>query len=673
MVNYDITEASAVKGFPQFDLSSAENAAAWEPTKAAYDISINNLPFFLRISNQYPYGRQSAQYKKDQFDTSSEPGEQSLTGWWLRSQTSWHEGAGITYYEPGVEKDVNYRFKDSRGLDVWNIGKVSMLPKVYYGYAPGTASFNATSANDGTSDCIVLGNDSGSLHKLKIVANDTLMSDTTYTMTGHSSGTTYPILSVTSDGTNYYAVCSTCIHKGGVGSGSDIVLYRHSSAAITRTFIKFVKGNLIFSSNNVISSLQPSYTGSNGNHTGVTDVTSNTTIGGTGTNVSLTHPTSGWEWTDATGSASNIYVAGNSNGLSEIWSIGFDETNNVADFAGGRVAIQLPFGETINAIDYTLGSLVIATNKGFYVASSDAYGNLILGPITFTSPYGCNDISTKGNYAYVATKVNRTIGSGTNAVLVRIDLSNQLTDGTYPYAYDLEYNAADGDSTDCTEVYNINNQMIMIINENGTGEVQVEHTTNKVSTGFIETGLIRYATVEPKFFKYLKINGSSTGTDTIDVYVTDHTGAYTSVDKISTASYGADLPLSNIVGSQETLGIKLVFNNTSPTTADPVMTSYQLKSLPASKRQRLIEYPLSCFDVEMDRFNASTGYAGNAYLRLSALETLEELGDIVTITDYRTNESYQGLIEDIKFSNESSPDKNNNGYGGIVIVTVRKI
>jgi hypothetical protein len=75
----------------------------------------------------------------------------------------------------------------------------------------------------------------------------------------------------------------------------------------------------------------------------------------------------------------------------------------------------------------------------------------------------------------------------------------------------------------------------------------------------------------------------------------------------------------------------------------------------------------------MDRFNGSTGYVNSAYEKLSALEALEELGDVVSITDYRTNETYDGLIENVRFSNESSPDKNNNGYGGMLTVTVRKI
>ena len=51
------------------------------------------------------------------------PGEQSLDGFWLRSQVSFHKGAGIKYYEPGSEKETQYRFDDSEGVDVWTPGR----------------------------------------------------------------------------------------------------------------------------------------------------------------------------------------------------------------------------------------------------------------------------------------------------------------------------------------------------------------------------------------------------------------------------------------------------------------------------------------------------------------------------------------------------------------------
>jgi hypothetical protein len=58
---------------------------------------------------------------------------------------------------------------------------------------------------------------------------------------------------------------------------------------------------------------------------------------------------------------------------------------------------------------------------------------------------------------------------------------------------------------------------------------------------------------------------------------------------------------------------------------------------------------------------------------IQRIEGIEETGKFVNVVDYRTGEEYQGVIEDVRFTNESSPDKNNNGFGGLLLVTVRKL
>jgi hypothetical protein len=75
----------------------------------------------------------------------------------------------------------------------------------------------------------------------------------------------------------------------------------------------------------------------------------------------------------------------------------------------------------------------------------------------------------------------------------------------------------------------------------------------------------------------------------------------------------------------------------------------------------------------MDKYNSQFGYIGRAYNVVERLEELEVLGDFVNIKDFRTNESFQGVIEEVRFTNESSPDKDNNGFGGLLLVTVRKL
>ena len=96
MPTYDITEDAPI------DLAVPSTESTFELTDTAYDIVIDDLPFIVKVSNQDPYRRETAPYKKEQFDNSTEPGEQSLTGWWLRSQSSFHNCTGIKFYDPSA-------------------------------------------------------------------------------------------------------------------------------------------------------------------------------------------------------------------------------------------------------------------------------------------------------------------------------------------------------------------------------------------------------------------------------------------------------------------------------------------------------------------------------------------------------------------------------------------
>ena len=67
------------------------------------------------------------------------------------------------------------------------------------------------------------------------------------------------------------------------------------------------------------------------------------------------------------------------------------------------------------------------------------------------------------------------------------------------------------------------------------------------------------------------------------------------------------------------------------------------------------------------------GYDGRSFDRLSALEDVEEGGDIVTWQDLTTGELRQVQIEQISYSRRTPPDKRFNGNGGIIDIVVRTV
>ena len=657
----------------QYDISRTVTSESFDLTNIAYDVSIANIPFILKIDNQNPYRRETAQYKKDQFDTSKEPGEQSLTGWWVRSQTSWHNGAGIEFYEPGTDYEYTAnKFYDSRGVDVWTTGELRLHKDVFHGYT-GVQGINAASGNDGSSDVLVSGDANGILKKITLNGNSSVTTaDYVHTATsypqGHN-GSNFPFTSVTTSGGKYYATCSGAIHRGDISTlNSDVVFARHSGGS-TNAFVKYAKGFVFFGQNNILNLLDTNQGNTNAHDGALPDGKQFD---------SRTHTDSFFVWKDVAAGPSHIYACGDAGNHSEIWKIGFDDApisaNNstlLPDLSSSTMNVGLPDDEIVKAMYYYLGYLAVGTTKGVRICPINPNGDITLGPLVIESTYPVNGFTTRGTYLYAATKAdNATV---THGILIRIDLSQQFSDGTFAHAYDLEYQSSP-DNSDCTEVYNINDRLVMVIQEGGaSGELQVEHTTNYRSSGYLQTGKIRYGTVEPKYFKYLQTRGIVASGDSISLKTVDSIGNEYDIINLDSISLGENIAINQPIGSQEFIAIKYVLNNGSPITNYPVLQSYQLKSIPGVVRQRLYQFPLSCYDKEMDKFNSIFGYEGRASEVVQRLEELESLGDFVQVKDYRTNETFQGTIEEVRFINESSPDKDSNGYGGLLLVTVRKL
>ncbi len=85
MAGRDITEGLPV------NVGNPGIAGFWINNAEDFDVAIGGEPFILAPTDVNPYQRETAPYRKDQFDNSKEPGEQSLTGWWIRSQSSFHD------------------------------------------------------------------------------------------------------------------------------------------------------------------------------------------------------------------------------------------------------------------------------------------------------------------------------------------------------------------------------------------------------------------------------------------------------------------------------------------------------------------------------------------------------------------------------------------------------
>jgi hypothetical protein len=679
-INYDISEELP------YDLSVLKEKQTFELTDIAYDIVIDNLPFIAKVGNQNQYIRQTAQYRKEQFDNSQEPGEQSLTGWWLRSQSSFHNGAGIGFYEPGTDKEhTSHRFDESRGLDVWEEGEAKPLKEVVHAFTGVSTADKlcATVALGPTRDAIIMGNALGELKKITLDGDNDITGSSTYISqytlnSGHNSGIVHPFYSVTTDGTHYYALCSDGLHKGNVnGTTNDIVLYGNTNSDPS-AFVKYAKGYLFGATGRSLYRADTNITSSDHHNNGGTAFPS-------GVNLKV-HSNSSWKWNDLAAGTTHLYASGYSGNRSEIWSIAFDgagsdsgqSLTSLPNLPGAFVSAQMPLGEIINCIEYYLGFLIIGTNKGIRIAQTGVNGDVAYGPVLFDSDYPITGLVANDRFVFASTRV---IGDNdkTNACLVRVDLSQDFGDGTFAYAYDLEYQSSvspHSDNSEATDVLLVDNRLVMVVQETedfAKGELLVESLNSYRTNSWMTTGKIRFGTIEPKFFRFVNVKCETGINDSITINVIDESGNETNLANVTTGLSNIENLIEVPTKSQERMSFKFTFNNSSADSNLPILRAWQVKAIPAVRRQRLIQIPLSCFDFESDRYNVSFGYDTRALTMLQKLEQLEETGKFVRITDYRINETFIGVIEQVEFANETSPDRESSGFGGILTVTVRKI
>ena len=631
----DITE-----GIP-YVLSNPAGSTTYTPTGPAYEVAFAALPFFLAASDEQPYRRVTAQYRKQQIDQTREPGEQTLTGWWVRSQSSFHLGAGIKYFEPIQEESLRFQYTESKGIDVWTRGQATLLNDTASFYS-GAAPAQMIGVNDGTNDCIFV-TDGTALKKITSAGSATTITQ---------AGTASTIYSLTTNGSSYFFINGTKIHKGSVGATpADSEIY--DTPSVTRATIRYVKQRLIVAIGSAIYELNANATSSAALPTAL-----------------YTHPNSSWVWSSISEGPQAIYISGyDPNGTSSsVFKIALDPTTaNSLGFPTletPTVIIDMPNGERINDFDVYLGVYaVLATSLGFRVGVANATGDVQYGPLLFRDA-ACTAIAFRDSYAYISTLVDGEAG------LVRTDLSTTVVanDLYFPWAWDL---VAAGTAATASQVAFFGNSDRAAFATGNT--IYAESTTSLVASGYLRTGYIRYNTLETKIYKLLQARIDTANGGLSIESIDSRDTAY----NIGTFSQGATVPEINVnypTTAQEYLGFKFTFTRSSTdVTKGPLFTGYQLKSLPAVPRQRLIQYPVFCYDHESDKFGNEVGYEGSAYDRMSQLEQVENVGDTIRVQDFRTGESYLGIIEEMDFMNKTPEDKRFSGFGGTLLVTIRTI
>lgn len=645
------------------DVGVVASTAIWQNTDMSYDVALGGLPFIYAINDSRPYVRQTAPFRKDQFDNGTEPGEQSLTGWWIRSQMSFHSGSGIKFFDPATtDENGHYRFADSKGINVWTKGEATLLKS-----CTSTHTITGAIASNGVTQQhlrpIKWSTTKGVL-LLDEYDVDKIAADGTVThFIDYTSGTDAPVYGICDDGTFAYWITNTATKKtvykkpltGSSADTSDVVKMFDEIGAVANAAMEYVKDRIVLCADNKVYEFSTSATAMP------------TAI--------YTHPTSTHVYTSVAASGPAIYISGYNGIQSTIQKFTLSTAGVMPTLTSAVVAAELPAGEIVHKIHYYLGYMMIGTNRGIRVAAvSDQDGSLNYGPLIVETSQPCFDFAARDHYVWCATGVAGEPG------VIRIDLSNELETLRFAYANDLYMDGVTGyKTTSCAFIGNddptVTDRLVFCTANNGTadGTIYIEDASTLRTSGYITTGNIRYGTLEPKNFKRLLGRGDFTyGSMTLETV--DRNGVEYDHISYDASISPIEVGTSNPATAQEYVAFKFILYRDGTTNSrGPVFKGYQAKATIATPRQRVVQFPVYCFDVETDRYNVVTGYEGRAVERIQLLEDIEESGDVVTWQDLSTGETRQAVIEQVSFTRGTPPDKGFSGFGGIIQVTIRTV
>lgn len=608
-----------------------------------FDYAIAGIPFLSAISDQRPFTNRMAPIRKEQFDNFAEPGEQSLQGWWLRSQSTFNGGAGVLYQDPDNDNQFNYRFANSLGIDPWTGGQIKLLRNT------ATRSPNAVTPN------FVRGfvNPTG-VNAFWHVAGDTLLRVTEMSSVTVVAADPSPYLSLTSSGYTYMFA-----RGDGVWVGSNISAPTQSySTPLTDATLEFVKDRLILGSGPSVYQLVLSPPGA--------PVLLPT--------ADYTHTDPNWRWKSITDGPQAIYIAGDSGTTSQIHRFTVTRDNaGVPEFEWAGVTATMPAGEIINDIYSYVGSFIgIATNKGFRVGEIDGNGDITYGPLLFEPAGGCKGIVGFDRFMWTGSTNAHDGSSG----LYRVDLGNVIQEQTtravrYAYARDIYLAGEVGEITQLTMLGNTDQKVFAVTGEGAA----LEAATELLPDGYLETGRIRFNTEEPKLYKFFSIRTPSPLQGNLNITIlTEGGGEVPSITFGPANNTGTkDVGISNPQGPQNWLALRFTLHRGAVNPGiGAILNGWQVKALPGSIRQRIITLPVLMMDEETDKGGQLVGYEGYTQDRLELFEAVARAGDVVLYQELHQQLVTQVVIDDFEFL-QTGPPGPHGAVGGYLTVVMRTV
>jgi hypothetical protein len=587
-----------------------------------YPVAINGRPYMIDTKSN-DFGRQFDARVRDSVDQSAEPGESAINpqGLWRRSQSSWHYGAGQTYSDTADAEA--YRFRASKGVNVWDRGKLSLLPAT-------TRAYESTASNlyMATADGRIYGTEGQTVR---------YTSDwTTFTtVTGTNASNLY---SITSDGYNvFFSYADGDIDQTNAGTSAASNYITGIEAGV----VAYVRGRLMVA----------------GQGTDKQKIWNITTTPGSSANnpTSLfTHPNTNFNWVGFAGGQNQIYCAGYAGNKSLIYKTAVKPDGTALDIP--TVAAELPLGEIVTNIQAYLGFVVIGLTTGLRFCSSDSDGNLVVGPLIETGT-SVNAFSAIGQYLYFGW----TNYDSTSTGIGRLDIGTQISTNQPAYASDL---MADVQGT-VVDIHEFGGGVVFTVA--GYGAYR-PHPTNLVASGTLESGIYRWGVPDTKFIPKWDLRTEPLD-GTVAISVAADSGEFQTVGT-QTVENSLESTFDGFESKVFEAEARLTLTrSTTDSTVGPVVTRWLGRAYAAPLRSQIFSVPLL--------LHHKLNIRGFEYF-IDVDTELEYLRDLVEnprVITYQENAStYSVIVEDVRWQPVDSANNHNAwDWNGTCVVIMRSV
>jgi hypothetical protein len=568
-----------------------------------------------------------------QSDDTKEPSGASLNpdGLWRRPRASWHKGAGQTHAD---RTDSNeFRFDESRGMDIWTRYRLSLLPAVDQKHTTSATNLKLVVANDRL--FFVDG------AAVTYTTDVTVGAPTWVACTNEPGGT---ILDVATDGETVWITDGTNIYDADASAGPPD--FAGAWSAQDADVLAYVKGRLISADNSAPSNLH--------------------TYDAAG--VATAIPVSGilpstWTWLGFAGGTGNsvIYAAGTAFDKTLIFRIGIRE-----DGSGLDPAIpcgELPDGEIGRSIGTYLGFVLIGTDNGVRFATPGQDGDLTVGALLLTNT-PCRCFEGQGPYVWFGWDAfSDTVAAVAYTGLGRLSLEEFSSAERLAPAYATDLMDA---STGVTSSVVTFQDRRVWTNEGANRGVFAEEAT-PVASGYLTEGITDFGFSGNKTvvdLEYTYVNPAS-GTIGFDLEA-DEAGTWLTIGDLTDEGKGTSrFSTGNVLAAR----FDLLVTMTAGGSLSPSLTSYTLKSTPAVEGTNKIQVPLLLnerIDPDGGLIDRSVGEDRNQLRGLWVSRqpvTYQELSEVHTV-----------VVEDLTWMPRlRSDDVSGFEVDGTMIVTMKEL